>query len=390
MPFNLNTILDKTPYGGFRAGMADQDAIMQSNSGLANDSIHRSKIAQDMETTALKRPLDAVEQARKIAQEESDLRDIQAGGRDKDRQVKRDQEQADLTRKLDDNQFKKLEQKIQGVQAVGQIFGDDANPANMALNWESAKAAGKEYGFDIGEYNEQNAAKVLRMKQQTPMAMKLYENQVKERQRLEADLITKGAAHSYDMDKQIQNQGFLSGEAKLNRASNERVASTYRSGSGSGGSGDPKNWGQLETQTFIKANKYLETGDPKFKPSDAEIQLIENKMARAEALSLIKEDPMFSIHFMNSEQTGTPLPPDVVAKISAALPKYMAMTNSGRMVAALRAKAGSGSGGSSAPKGMGGGTGSLFSGGGTVTPQSNKAPASSGGFTLRGSRPAGG
>jgi hypothetical protein len=371
--FGLNSfpIVDNNAMGGFRAGLDTMRGIRHSNSNLATEELGREINQQKLEEDRLDTPVKAAKRALEYAQAESDLADINKGGRDQDRQMMRDQKAAELAAKLNENQLNDLKKRISGVQAVGQIFGPEANPATMAMSWETAREEGKQYGFDIGEYSEQAATRVLRMQAQTPMAMDIAKHAATKGIDNQFDLINKGAAHSYDMAKQIQNQGFLAGESKLSRETQERIARTYAAGKGGGGTGDPKNWGQLETQTFIKANKYLQTGDEKLKPSDAEIQLLENKMARAEAMALIKEDPMFSIHFMNSEQSGTPLPPDVVAKISAALPRYMAMTNSGKMVAALRAKAGGG--------------------GRSVTPPaSGTKPASSGGFTLRGSRPAGG
>lgn len=374
MPFNLNTILDKTPYGGFRAGMADQDAIYQSNSGLANDAIHRSKIAQDMETVQLKRPLDAVEQALKQRDAELGIREHDEGKVAADRDRKRAMDEADLTTKTESNKAKSLEQKIKGIQAAGQIFGPDANPGNMAMSWGTAQAAAKEYGFDLGEYNEQNAAKFLRMKEQTPMAMKLYEHLVEQKQKLDYDLISEQAKSQWRSAEEREKEKFTGGQNDLNRANNRAVASIHASNRG-GGSDDPNTWTKQKAAAINAFNTFEETGEP---PTEAQLLLLENEFVTKPLESALFRNPAFA----NARAKQM-----VPATQEQGLQEEMALRQQARtqlpaadaIDRARKAKIAKGEAKAapSAPKGMGGGTGALFSGGAKAAPAPTTTTAAS-------------
>lgn len=185
--FNLlPSILDKTPYGGYRTGMADERAIMHSDRDLLNqDLINQSRQMQN-EDFASAGPLRMAQRAKELVEAEKLKGEMDSGQWDADRQRKRDTEEATLRSKLSDEKLTELKNRTQGAEAMLSIF-PDASPVAMAGNWEQAREIAKGYQFDIGEYNKENAEKLALMMKTTPRARQLIDQAEAHKRKLELE-----------------------------------------------------------------------------------------------------------------------------------------------------------------------------------------------------------
>ena len=216
----MSSILDKTPYGGYRTGMADERAIMHSDRELLNQDLdnRRQQLANDEFEAG--GPLRAAERAVKHAEAEKLKGEMDSGLWDEDRKRKRDMEIADLAAKISKEQLDTMKQKLSGTEAISQLFTPEMTPAEMAANWENARAIGKEYRLDIGDFNEQNAAKLQAQIKATPMAQKMTMDLLNHKQAIELEN-TRGQNRVYEV--WTRDQGANARSAKAQEEATKRT-----------------------------------------------------------------------------------------------------------------------------------------------------------------------
>lgn len=348
------SILDKSPMGGFRGGMADTRSLMHSDSALNTEALTQQGLADKNQEFKDNTPLRMAERALKLAESEKLQSEMDQGLWEKDRQRKRDMEMADLEKKLDDNQMKKLETRIKGAEALQGVFGEDVNPGTMATNWESARQVAKEYKFDIGDYNPQNAQKVMAIMKATPQAQKVYMDNVNHRQAVALEGV-KGqnrVNEQWLQDQEAFRRTKYSSDAML-QATRIREAND-----GSGGGTKTKIGGTLERiREKVAAGKQLEPGEIALYDEFLTIKTDDEPMVVLAKIGLQAKQEAYA-------KSPTP---QAKQEMEAAVEKVARAKESARgEMGTLLNKAKQG-GSAPAKEGMGGGTAALFNKGGTVT-----------------------
>lgn len=281
-------ILDNNAMGGFRGGMADHRSLLHSNNQLETEDLAQDEAIQRIEKNKLNTPLEAAERALKLAEAQKLQAEMDQGLWEKDRARKREMEAADLQKKLSDVQIQQLETRLKGMDATNNIFGPDADPAKLAMSWETSREEGKRYGFDIGEYNQQNVEKYMRMRNQAPLMQKLYYDNVKRQEDLKVNLIEKGAEANYKSAEAQRHEGWQGRENALNRA-NTLAAAKIRADDGSG---DPSTWTGQKAKAFRELEEFEKTGKP---PSEAALVMLEQEWVTKQAVDRLKMDPSFKL-----------------------------------------------------------------------------------------------
>lgn len=297
--FNLlPSILDKTPYGGYRTGMADERAIMHSDRELLNqdlDNQRQQMVNKDFESAG---PLRAAERALKLAEAEKLQTEMNNGTWEEDRKRKRQTEMEELAAKVSKRQIDELKLKVSGTEAIGQLF-PDTNPAAMSMGWENARAIAKEYKFDIGEYNEQNAAKLAAMIKATPQAQKMVMDLQNHQQAMELKNLEFGQRYQTEWLRQ---------EGATKRTEMAQTGATQRAQAAANKPG--------RTPPLTPANAKRELDIKGEQVSDVALDVIEQEITN-KALTLEAQNPASKLNSLKAAMDAAKNDPKVMADLRA-------------------------------------------------------------------------
>lgn len=134
--FNLTpmSIIDNTALGGFRAGMADERNLLHSDSSLETERLAQEQAMLQNEMTRLKRPYEIADLAKKQAQAEADLGLIKSGDYARGQKADIDLKIANAVKQMDENERKKLQDKMDAVFRINEMI-KDKTPAYLQANW---------------------------------------------------------------------------------------------------------------------------------------------------------------------------------------------------------------------------------------------------------------
>jgi hypothetical protein len=335
-------LLGMTGLTGFRTGMADERSMMESDRSLRNSDLINQEREMKNEDFAAGGPLRAQERAVKLAEAEMLRKEHESGIIAEDRARKRDMEKADLTKKLDENQLAELKKRLTGMEAASSVFGPDANPVNVSASWDAARESGKAYGFDIGEYNQQNAEKFLRMRQQTPMMQKLYMDNLNHKQSMELE--------GSKAQNAVNLQWLKDQEAgkRTDALIGGRIDTAKIGAASKGAGGAPKSMTQQTAIAFDVLTKFEDgKGDP---PNDAQMLLLEHYFVQKEVDAMMAKDPSLQIHAIAAGNPDHPNHDTAVAAMAEIRARARSQSTALQRLQAIKAKKDGGSAGPKAEK----------------------------------------
>jgi hypothetical protein len=269
------SILDKSPMGGFRGGMADQRSVMHSNSALETEGLTRQQMADELEKSQLNRPVDAAKRALDLAKAENEQADITSGAFNKARETERQIRMQELLDKTNEVQRKQLLQKAEDSVAVASVFSPEDNDQTRAEKWAIAKQIADQRGIQgfPGEYSIQNWQKLQAQSQAAPSMIKMIQEKdmtkFKSGVDLDRSLIEKAAGHKYASALQEDSQAHTSKENSLNRANNLAIARERINSN----DGKPLTKSQVEAEAIQTVQNFMNKVPNAPKPTQLQIAL---------------------------------------------------------------------------------------------------------------------
>jgi hypothetical protein len=285
------SILDKSPMGGFRGGMADTRSLMHSDSALASEDLLRQKTQDELETSKLNRPVDAAKRALELAKAENEQRDIASGEFNKARETERNIRMQELLDKTNEVQRKQILQKAEDSVAVSSVFAPDDTDETRAQKWTIAKQIADQRGIKgfPETYSIEAWQKLQAQSQAAPSMIKMI--QEKDMKTFQSgldtnkELITTGARANYDLARQNDQQEHTAEQNRLARANNLAVAKVRVESDNN----KPMTKSETEAAAYNKVKDYLDGKQGATKPSELDIAMA-TKMAFGTQIEKLVDD----------------------------------------------------------------------------------------------------
>ena len=265
------SIIDNTALGGFRAGMADERSLLHSDSSLETERLAQEQTRQANELSMLKRPMELAEFAKKQAQAEADLGMVRSGDYERGQKADIDLKVANAIGKMDENERKRLQDKMDGILAVNEMMSGKT-PAYLQANWPDIVAEADARGIKNfpRTWTPEVAAQMDAKARMAWRTAQVIANERAATTAYDRSVELEGKKHEYGMAKQADQQRFTASESAKQRANAIAVANIRAQDNGGGLSDKVGGLAEITRQKLAA----LDAG--KIKPEDISVGELEN------------------------------------------------------------------------------------------------------------------
>jgi hypothetical protein len=280
-------VLDSGPMGGFRGGMADSRALAHSDSNLATEDLTRQKLQDELETSKLNRPMDAIKRAAEMAKLEEEMALRKEGVFAQKQRTELDTMQQDLLKKKTDAELtqrsREGESMVEAAQRLQQISAEmQQNPTFMSANWDNMTEPMKRAGVKNipSTYSPEAVQRIQANAQAWTRSAEYIRKEMLEREKSTLDTdrdLTKIETEAFARSAENrQHEAFLGQMGDKNRATQIQVAQIHAADRG-GGSGAMTNT-KLTAAAIQKVSEYVD--NPEGIPADKKPTSVEFNIAR--------------------------------------------------------------------------------------------------------------